>query len=121
MRRILLVEDSRTQAYTTSKVLERNGYEVIVAENGEDGVAFAKERSPDLVIMDIVMEGTNGYEATRRIASDVRTSRIPVVMLTSKDQVTDKLWAFKQGALGYLVKPVQEQELVSTINNLLGS
>ena len=121
MRRILLVEDSPTQAYSTSKVLERNGYEVIVAVNGEDGVAFAKERVPDLVIMDIVMEGINGYEATRKISADARTSRIPVVMMTSKDQVTDKLWAFKQGALGYLVKPVQEQELVSTINNLLGT
>lgn len=119
MRRILLVEDSPTQAYSTSKVLERNGYEVIVAANGEDGVAFARQKSPDLVIMDIVMEGVNGYEATRQIAGDVRTSRIPVVMLTSKDQVTDKLWALRQGALGYLIKPVQEQELVSTINNLL--
>ncbi|HEX7026479.1 MAG TPA: response regulator [Gammaproteobacteria bacterium] len=121
MRRILLVEDSPTQAYTTSKVLEKNGYEVIVAANGEDGVSFAKEKSPDLVIMDVVMNGINGYEATRKIANDERTSRIPVVMLTTKDQVTDKLWAFKQGALGYLVKPVQEQELVSTINNLLGT
>ena len=119
MRKILLIEDSPTQAYVTSKVLERNGYEVILAENGEDGVVVAREQSPDLVIMDVVMPGKNGYEATRKIANDELTARIPVVMMTTKSEVTDKLWALRQGALGYLVKPVAEDELVSTISNLL--
>jgi twitching motility two-component system response regulator PilH len=119
MRRILLIEDSPTQAYATTKVLEKNGYEVIVAESGLEGVACAREFTPDLVLMDVVIPGTNGYEATRQISTDDLTSRIPVVMMTSKNQVTDKLWALRQGALGYLVKPVQEDELVSTINNLL--
>lgn len=120
MRRILLVEDSPTQAYATTKVLERNGYEVIVANNGEDGVARARSHAPDLVIMDVVMPGANGFQATRAIAGHKETENIPVVMLTSKSEVTDKLWALRQGALGYLVKPVQEQELLATVNNLLG-
>ena len=119
MRRILLVEDSPTQAYVTTKVLERNGYEVIVAGTGEDGIAFAKDKFPDLVIMDIIMPGGNGYHATRKIANNEGTENIPVVMLTSKDQVTDKLWALRQGAMGYLVKPVQEKELLDTVDNLL--
>ena len=120
MRRILLVEDSRTQAYVTSKVLEQNGYEVIVAENGEDGVELAKHHSPDLVIMDVVMPGAGGYRATRQLSNDKSTETIPVVMMSAKDQVTDKIWALRQGALGYLVKPVKEKELLDTVNNLIG-
>lgn len=120
MRRILLVEDSRTQAYVTSRVLERNGYEVIVAGNGEDGVALAMNHSPDLVIMDVVMPGAGGYRATREIANNKKTEKIPVVMMSAKDQITDKIWALRQGAMGYLVKPVKEEELLKTVNNLLG-
>ncbi len=119
MRRILLVEDSPTQAYAISKVLEREGYEVIHAKDGDEGVKFAQDHSPDLVVMDVVMPGTSGFQATRSIANDRTTENIPVVMLTSKSQVADKLWAFRQGALGYLVKPVQEPELLETIDNLL--
>ncbi len=119
MRRILLVEDSPTQAYATTKVLERNGYEVIVAENGKVGIEYAKTQSPDLVIMDVVMPEANGFEAARKISRNEDTGEIPVVMLSSKSQLTDKLWALRQGAMGYLVKPVQEKELVDTIDNLL--
>ncbi len=119
MRRILLVEDSRTQAFVTSRVLEENGYEVLIAENGEDGVTMAKHHAPDLVIMDVVMPGENGFQATRQIANNKSTERIPVVMLTSKGQVADKLWALKQGAMGYLVKPVKERKLLDTVSHLL--
>lgn len=119
MHRILLVEDSRTQAHATSKVLEKNGYEVIVAEDGQKGMDYAKERTPDLVIMDIVMPEANGFEATRKINTASDTHHIPIVMLSSKDQLTDKLWALRQGAMGYLVKPVQERELVDTVSHLL--
>jgi twitching motility two-component system response regulator PilH len=119
MRRVLLVEDSRTQALVTCKLLERNGYEVIVAENGEDGVRLAKNASPDLVIMDVVMPGAGGYRAAREIANSKATENIPVVMLSAKDQVTDKIWALRQGAMGYLVKPVKEQELLDTVDHLI--
>ncbi len=119
MRRILLVEDSRTQAFVTSRVLEENGYEVIVAGNGEDGVAMAKHHAPDLVIMDVVMPGENGFQATRQIASNKATEGIPVVMMSAKGQVADKLWALKQGAMGYLVKPVKDKNLLDTVSNLI--
>lgn len=119
MNRILLVEDSPTQAYTTTKMLEKNGYTVIHVANGQDAVNCALEETPDLVIMDIVMADGNGFEATRKLARNESTRHIPVVMLSSKDQATDRLWAKRQGAKDYLVKPVQEQELVRTISGLL--
>ena len=120
MHRILLVEDSPTQAYAVQKFLESEGFEVIIAKDGEEGVSYALNESPDLVIMDVVMPGTSGFQATRRITNNKATENIPVVMLTSKNQVADKLWAYRQGALGYLVKPVQEPELLKTVNHLLG-
>ena len=70
--------------------------------------------------MDVVMPGAGGYRATREIASHKKTERIPVVMMSAKDQITDKIWALRQGAMGYLVKPVKENELLATVNNLLG-
>lgn len=119
MNRILLVEDSPTQAYTTTKMLEKNGYTVIHVANGQDAVDRALEQTPDLVLMDIVMADGNGFEATRKLARNESTRHIPVVMLSSKDQATDRLWARRQGAKEYLVKPVQEQELIRTISGLL--
>jgi twitching motility two-component system response regulator PilH len=121
MKRILLVEDSTTQAFYTTRVLEKNGYEVIVATNGDEGIEYAKELCPDLVIMDVVMPGANGFQATRTLTRHRRTRHIPVVMLSSKDQTADKLWALRQGAINYLVKPVQEKELIATVGQLLGT
>ncbi len=119
MKRILLVEDSTTQAFFTTRVLERNGYEVIVATNGTEGIEYARQMSPDLVIMDVVMPGANGFQATRAITSGLKTRHIPVVMLSSKDQTADKVWALRQGAMNYLTKPVQEAELIATVGQLL--
>lgn len=119
MNRILLVEDSPTQAYTTTKMLEKNGYTVIHVNNGQDAVNYAVEQAPDLVIMDIVMADGNGFEATRKLARNESTRNIPVVMLSSKDQATDRLWAKRQGARDYLVKPVNEQDLVRTVTGIL--
>jgi twitching motility two-component system response regulator PilH len=120
MKRILLVEDSTTQAFFTTRVLEKNGYEVIVATNGDDGIEYARQMSPDLVIMDVVMPGANGFQATRAITKGLKTRHIPVVMMSSKDQTADKVWALRQGAINYLVKPVQEAELIATVGQLLG-
>lgn len=120
MKRILLVEDSTTQAFFTTRVLEKNGYEVIVATNGEEGIEYARQMSPDLVIMDVVMPGANGFQATRAITMGLKTKHIPVVMLSSKDQTADKVWALRQGAVNYLVKPVREKELIDTVGHLLG-
>ncbi|MBN1379795.1 MAG: response regulator [Gammaproteobacteria bacterium] len=120
MSRILLVEDSPTQAFATIRILQQIGHKVMHAKNGDEGVAFARKYLPDLVIMDVVMPGTSGFQATRAIANHKDTENIPIIMLTSKDQTTDKLWAFRQGAMGYLVKPVDEQKLLEAVDHILG-
>ena len=120
MARILLVEDSPTQAYVTSRLLEKHGYNVVVANNGKQGVEYAHSHSPDLIIMDVIMPGANGYQATRAITNNAKTSHIPIIMVSAKDQVTDKLWGLRQGAMGYLTKPVDEKALIETVTHLLG-
>lgn len=119
MALILLVEDSPTQAFVTSRMLEGHGYRVLVAKNGREGIDLAKGKHPDLIIMDIVMPESNGFQATRAITTNASTSQIPVIMLSSKNQTTDKLWALRQGAMSYLTKPVREEELIATVSHLL--
>ncbi|KZY96742.1 MULTISPECIES: twitching motility response regulator PilH [Thalassolituus] len=121
MARILVVDDSPTETEAFRAVLEKNGHEVLNAENGADGVAVARQELPDLVLMDIVMPGLNGFQATRQLTRSPETKNIPVVIVTTKDQETDRVWGKRQGASGYLVKPVSESRLLSEINALIGS
>jgi len=120
MARILVVDDSPTETEAFRSVLEKNGHEVLNAENGADGVAVARQELPDLVLMDIVMPGLNGFQATRQLTRSPETKNIPVVIVTTKDQETDRVWGKRQGASGYLVKPVSESRLLSEIDALLG-
>jgi twitching motility two-component system response regulator PilH len=115
------VDDSPTETEAFRAVLEKNGHEVLNAENGADGVAVARQELPDLVLMDIVMPGLNGFQATRQLTRSPETKNIPVVIVTTKDQETDRVWGKRQGASGYLVKPVSESRLLSEINALIGS
>ncbi|MCU0803965.1 MAG: response regulator, partial [Burkholderiales bacterium] len=94
------------------------GYQVVTAENGEEGVAKSKSEMPDLILMDVVMPGLSGFQATRTITKDEATKHIPVIMCTTKNQETDKIWGMRQGALDYLVKPVDPQQLLSKIASL---
>ena len=94
------------------KALEKHGFKTAAAENGEEGVRKAKEMKPDLIFMDIVMPGVNGYQATRMLINDPETSLIPIIMVTTKGQETDRVWGLRQGAVDYLVKPVSAQALV---------
>ena len=121
MARILVVDDSPTETEAFRAVLEKNGHEVLNAENGADGVAVARQELPDLVLMDIVMPGLNGFQATRQLTRSPETKNIPVVIVTPKDQETDRVWGKRQGASGYLVKPVSESRLLSEINALIGT
>jgi twitching motility two-component system response regulator PilH len=100
-------------------MLSRHGYDVLEAENGEEGVAKAKAELPDLVLMDIVMPGINGFQATRQLSRNEATSAIPVVIVTTKDQETDRVWGKRQGAKGYLTKPLEEKLLMTTIRDVL--
>lgn len=119
MARILIVDDSETQIVSIVKTLERNGHEVILADSGEAGVQAAKTQKPDAILMDIVMPGLNGFQATRQITQDPQTKHIPVILISTKAQETDKVWGSRQGAKGYLVKPIDDDVLMSTLNQFL--
>lgn len=119
MARILVVDDSPTETEAFRQILEKNGHEVLNAINGADGVALAHQEKPDLILMDIVMPGLNGFQATRQLTRSQETKHIPVVIVTTKDQETDRVWGKRQGASGYLVKPVTEQRLSAEIDALL--
>ncbi|MEE8482551.1 MAG: response regulator [Acidiferrobacterales bacterium] len=105
MARILVVDDSQTMLAAAKKILEGGGHQVIVALSGEEGVEKASSEKPELIFMDLVMPGISGFEATRKITTDPETKDIPVVILTTKDQETDKVWAKRQGAVDFIAKP----------------
>ena len=119
MARILIVDDSPTEMYKLTEMLVKNGHQVLKAENGADGVALARQEMPDAVLMDVVMPGLNGFQATRQLTKDEETSHIPVIIVTTKDQETDKVWGKHQGARDYLPKPVDEATLLKTLNAVL--
>lgn len=119
MARVLIVDDSPTEMYKMTDILSRNGHQIISAESGEAGVEVAKKELPDAVLMDIVMPGMNGFQATRQLSKNASTSEIPVIIVTTKDQETDKLWGRRQGAKGYLTKPIDEKLLLSTLQEVL--
>ena len=118
IKKILVVDDSATERHVLVTLLEGKGYTIVTASNGEEGVAAAKRELPDLILMDVVMPGMNGYQATRTISRDAATKHIPVIMCTSKDQETDKIWGMRQGALDYMVKPVDGAALLAKLATL---
>jgi twitching motility two-component system response regulator PilH len=115
IQKILLVDDSKTELHHLSEMLTKRGFAVRTAENAEDAMRRLAEEKPDLILMDVVMPGQNGFQLTRAITRDPRFSDVPVVMCTSKNQETDKVWGMRQGARDYVVKPVDPDELVAKI------
>ena len=115
IRKILIVDDSPTERHVLNDMLTRAGYEVIASESGEDALVKARHDAPDLIVMDVVMPGLNGFQATRAISRDPETRRIPVILCTSKVQETDRIWGMRQGARDYVMKPVREDELLAKI------
>ncbi|MHB8496328.1 MAG: response regulator [Casimicrobiaceae bacterium] len=118
IRKILIVDDSPTERHALQDMLTKAGYEVLATDNGEDAIAKARSSKPDLILMDVVMPGLNGFQATRAISRDPETRSIPVIMCTSKSQETDKIWGLRQGARDYVVKPVVRDELLAKITSL---
>ena len=118
IKSILIVEDSATDRQFLSELLAKHGYKVETAQNAEEALAKAKQLRPDLVLMDVVMPGQNGFQATRALSKDEATKQIPVIICTSKGQDTDKAWGLKQGARDYVVKPVKGPELLAKISAL---
>jgi twitching motility two-component system response regulator PilH len=121
MAKILVVDDSPTILAGTTKILTSAGHEVIQAEGGTQAIEKAASDLPDLILMDVVMPDMNGFQATRKLTTTAETKHIPVIMLTTKDQETDKVWAKRQGASDYIVKPPEPKDLLGKIDNLLNA
>ena len=119
MARILIVDDSPSQLMGMMRIVEKLGHVGLSAEDGAAGVEAAKVEKPDLILMDVVMPNLNGFQATRAISKEPTTSHIPIVLVTTKDQETDKVWGMRQGAKAYITKPFTENQLVEVINQLL--
>ncbi len=115
IQKILIVDDSPTERYFLTDILVKNGYSVSTAENGEEAMLKIKADKPQLILMDIVMPGQNGFQVTRAITKDPETQDVPVIICTSKGQETDRIWGLRQGARDYLVKPVDPDELLAKI------
>ena len=118
IKRILVVDDSATERHMLKDLLTKAGYDVFSSENGEDAIVKARQMKPDLILMDVVMPGLNGFQATRAISRDPETRTIPVIMCTSKSQETDKIWGLRQGAKDYVVKPIDREALLAKIASL---
>ena len=119
MARILVVDDSPTEMFRFKQILAKHGFDILEAFNGADGVTLAQAELPDLVLMDVVMPGVNGFQATRQIARGEKTKHIPVVIVSTKDQDTDRVWGKRQGAIDYLTKPIDENQLIDVIKQYL--
>lgn len=115
IKKVLVVDDSATERHILNEILSKQGFEVSFAEDGEKGVEQSKLLKPDLIIMDVVMPGMNGFQATRAISKDPETQHIPIIICTTKDQETDKVWGIRQGAKDYVVKPIDAAELLGKI------
>jgi len=118
VKNILVVEDSPTDREQISAILTKNGYKVVTAATAEEGIAKVKQAQPDLVLMDVVLPGLNGFQATRSLANDASTKHIPVIICSTKSQETDKVWGMRQGARDYIVKPVNQADLLAKIQAL---
>jgi twitching motility two-component system response regulator PilH len=118
IKKILIVDDSPTERHVLNDLLTKAGYEVVASDNGEDAILKARLLKPDLILMDVVMPGLNGFQATRAISRDPETRTIPVILCTSKGQETDKIWGMRQGARDYIIKPVNREELLAKIQAL---
>ena len=115
IKKILVIDDSPTERHVLVEILNNGGYDIITAESGEEGIEKARAEQPDLILMDVVMPGLNGYQATRTLTRDESTKHIPVIVCTSKGQETDKIWGLRQGAHDYMTKPINGEELLMKI------
>ena len=118
IKNVMVVDDSPTEVHLLREMLSKNGFTVSVATSGEEAITRAASEKPDLILMDVVMPGMSGFEATRAITRNPDSASIPVIICTTKDQETDKAWGLRQGAKDYIVKPVTEKLLMEKIKSL---
>lgn len=119
MARVMVVDDSPTDKEHLKLILQRAGHEVIEAMTGQDAIDLVRKARPDCVVMDVVMPGMNGFQATRILSKDPATASIPIIVVSSKNQETDRVWALRQGAREYITKPVKDADLVGKVQSVL--
>ena len=117
---VMIVDDSPTDILNLKNILQKAGHTVVEATNGAEAIGRIRQSQPDCVLMDVVMPGINGFQATRTLSRDPATKDIPIIVISSKSQETDRLWALRQGAKEYIVKPVKEADLLAKLKGLLG-
>ncbi len=115
MALVLIVDDSPTEQHVIASTLQNHGFDTLVASDGEEAINVAHAEHPDVILMDVVMQGMDGFSATRELSRDPATASIPVVMVTTKDQESDRMWGLRQGAVAYLTKPFADDELVAAV------
>lgn len=115
IQKVLVVDDSKTELMFLTEILHQQGYQVRTAENAEQALVRLEEEKPDLILMDVVMPGQNGFQLTRSLARNTKFADVPIIMCTSKNQETDRVWGLRQGASDYITKPVNPQELQAKI------
>lgn len=120
MAKIMVVDDAPADLQNLKNILTKGGHQVIEVTSGQDSIAKAKAEKPDAIVMDVVMPGVNGFQATRQISKDPDTATIPIIVVSAKNQETDRLWAMRQGAREYVVKPVKDADLLSKVKQVLG-
>jgi len=118
IKKILVVDDSPTDIYVVQNMLKQQDFTVFVANDGASGIEIAKQERPDLILMDVIMPGVNGFQATRQLSRNDVTKNIPIILCTTKGEETDKIWGLRQGAVDYLVKPFSEKQLFDKIKIL---
>ena len=121
MANILIIDDSPTDVRVFTTLLERAGHQVQAVHSAEEGIERVRAQLPDAVIMDVIMPGMNGFQATRMLTRDPATASVPVIIITTKSMETDRVWGLRQGAKAFITKPVNEKELLGCIDNLLPS
>lgn len=119
MALVLIADDSPTDQHVLARALEKYGYETLAAKDGDEAIRLATQRAPDVILMDIVMPGMDGYKATRRLAQNPTTAAIPIVIVSTKAQETDRVWGLRLGAVSYLTKPVSDDDLVAAVRDAL--
>ena len=116
MAKVLIVDDSPAQLLNLSTLIESWGHCAISAENGDEALQIAREEKPDVILMDVVMPGMSGFQATRKLSKDLATCRIPVIFVSTKDGEADRIWGMRQGATAYVTKPVNPEKLLTAIS-----
>ena len=120
MAKIMVVDDAPADLQNLKNILTKGGHQVIEVTSGHDSIAKAKAEKPEAIVMDVVMPGVNGFQATRQISKDPDTAAIPIIVVSAKNQETDRLWAMRQGAREYVVKPVKDADLLAKVKQVLG-